>query len=107
MGGALGDVQAGRDVAQSRAGSWAMHSSTRAWLVRKLHSGTLRKLVHFVSGNTLLAFGSGVAWRQAPRADPSQREPDLPIRAIAMAVLALGDAAGCDEAVDTPTGDTR
>jgi hypothetical protein len=33
--------------------SWAMHSSTQAWLVRKLYSGTLRKLAQFVSGNVL------------------------------------------------------
>jgi hypothetical protein len=35
VGAALGDVQPGRDVAQPRAGSCAMHISTRAWLVRK------------------------------------------------------------------------
>src|SRR6266566_5622281 len=44
-----------------------MHSSTRAWLVRKLQSDTSRKLPRPVSGNTLLAFASGEAWRQAPR----------------------------------------
>jgi hypothetical protein len=40
VGGALGDVQAGSYVAEPQARVGAMHSSTRAWLVRKLQSGT-------------------------------------------------------------------
>jgi hypothetical protein len=35
-GAALGDAQAGRDVAQLRAWRRAMRSNARAWLVRKL-----------------------------------------------------------------------
>ena len=65
-----------RLAAMSRSlapGSWAMHSSTRAWLVRKLQSRTLRKLARFVSGNTLLAFASSEAWRQGIEADVSSR----------------------------------
>jgi hypothetical protein len=38
VGGGPGDARPGRDVAQPHAGSWAMHSSTRAWLARKLRS---------------------------------------------------------------------
>jgi hypothetical protein len=40
VGGALGDARPGRDVSQRAPGSWAMHSSTRAWPVRKLQSAT-------------------------------------------------------------------
>jgi hypothetical protein len=48
VGAALGDVQAGRGVAQPHARSWAMHSSTRAWLARKLQLTTLKNLSQFL-----------------------------------------------------------
>ncbi len=35
VGAALGDAQAGRDVTQPAPGWCAIHSSTRAWVVRK------------------------------------------------------------------------
>src|SRR6266852_4508158 len=38
-------------------GSWAMHSSTRAWLVRKVQLATVSMLSN--SGELLLAFGCG------------------------------------------------
>ena len=38
---ALGDAQAGRDVAQLRARWRAMRSNAPAWLVRKLQLATL------------------------------------------------------------------
>jgi hypothetical protein len=41
VGAALGDAQAGRDVAQLRARWRAMRSNARAWLVRKLQLATL------------------------------------------------------------------
>src|SRR5580658_2230442 len=58
-----------RLAAMSRSlapGSWAMHSSTRAWLVRKLQVGTLRNLAHLISGNMLPAFGHAQRARLRP-----------------------------------------
>jgi hypothetical protein len=43
VGAALGDAQCGGDVAWAHPGSWATHSTARAWLVRKLHSATSGK----------------------------------------------------------------
>jgi hypothetical protein len=58
VGAALGDAQAGRDVAQPRSrapGSGAMRSSTRAWLVRMLQLATILSTLPD-SGNELLVF---------------------------------------------------
>jgi hypothetical protein len=41
VGGALGDAQAGRDVAQAHPGSCAMRGSTRAWLIRQVQLATI------------------------------------------------------------------
>jgi hypothetical protein len=47
VGAALGNAHAGRDVAQPHARAWAMHSITRAWLVRKLQFATLKTDLNF------------------------------------------------------------
>jgi hypothetical protein len=64
-GAALGDAHAGRDAAQPHGPGRAMHSSTRAWLVRKLQLATSRMLPN--SRNLLLVFGCECSLRDTHR----------------------------------------
>ena len=73
VGAALGDAQVGRDIAQPAPGSWAMHISTRAWLVRKLKFAIIKQSTSY-SSNILLVFNCGYRVRATPR----DRPPDLP-----------------------------
>src|ERR1700722_10163357 len=70
-------------MSRSRApGSRAMHSSTKAWLVRKPQDGTRKKVSHYVSGTPLLVSEclsrpaglcpgpAGLRWYCAHRARP-------------------------------------
>jgi hypothetical protein len=48
VGAAVGDAHAGAMSRNRAPGSWAMHSRTRAWLVRKLQLFTAYKLLHLL-----------------------------------------------------------
>src|SRR5258707_14917447 len=78
-----------RLAAMSRSlapGSWAMHSSTRAWLVRKLQSATLHNIA-------TTHFRKQVACFCAVRTGPGHSSDGD-------AVLVPGDVAGCALAGD-------
>jgi len=69
VGGALGDVQARRDIAQPRARvvrDAQQHPGVGSQETPVRHA---RKLAQLISGNTLPASGPGSARRQAPGAD--------------------------------------
>jgi hypothetical protein len=70
VGAALGDAQLGRDVAQPHPGSCAMHSSTRAWVVRKPQVVTPAGYQD-LSSNSLLVFS-------CERGDEQKREDWVP-----------------------------
>ena len=73
--------QARRDVAQPRAGSRAMHISTRAWLVRKLQFAMIKQSTIY-SGNILLVSICGYRLSAAPG---TGRRSCRPERAISSA----------------------
>jgi hypothetical protein len=69
---------AGRDVAQAGPGSCAMHSSTRAWLVRKAQFATISMLAN--SGKLLLVSGCRRSVRDTHRTSAAKggQLPGLP-----------------------------